>query len=123
MNIIEIVKRLPWPEGAVACYQELADGECAILSYRNSSQVIKVKVADIAEDHEFEVVTRGEWIAAKEPVEKKERELGFYWVRVDDEWSVSEFDGEYWDLIGDDCAYTDIAFDEIDERRLRKPQS
>ena len=62
MNLISIVKRLPWPYGAMVCMQD-AQGT---LSYRTGGQVIKsVEAADIADNRDIELVTRGEWVAAQ----------------------------------------------------------
>ena len=62
MKLIDIVKRLPWPDGAVVCEK----GAQGVLSYRVGNQVVLVvPVADIADDYAEEVVTRGEWLAAQ----------------------------------------------------------
>ena len=62
MDLIEIVKRLPWPDGAMVCVQD----DQGTLSYRTGGQVMKsVEVADIADDHECDLVTRAEWVAAQ----------------------------------------------------------
>jgi hypothetical protein len=61
MNLIDIVKRLPWPHGAMVCVQD----DQGTLSYRTGGQIIKTTVADIADNRDIEVVIRGEWVAAQ----------------------------------------------------------
>jgi hypothetical protein len=34
-----------------------------------------------------------------------ERESGFYWVRVGDEWTVGEWTDGRWYIVGDECSW------------------
>ena len=46
------------------------------------------------------------------------REPGFYWVRESDEWTVAQWSGKYWYVVGWDISCRDSDFAEIDPRRI-----
>lgn len=48
------------------------------------------------------------------------REDGFYWV-LSDKWIIAEYYKGDWHIIGLKSPLSDLAFDEIDERRLERP--
>lgn len=49
-------------------------------------------------------------------------EDGFYWVRLEEHWMVSEKTGDSWCLFGDDWDYGGLAFDEIDPRPIKREE-
>lgn len=48
------------------------------------------------------------------------RKSGFYWVKVNNEWEVAEWDGQYWEVIGDECWIKEREFSVIGPR-IRPP--
>lgn len=50
------------------------------------------------------------------------RAPGFYWVMWDGEWEVALWKYKYWHVAGDDAAFIDTDMDEIDERRIERPE-
>jgi hypothetical protein len=49
------------------------------------------------------------------------RQVGFYWVRTDDEWEIARwYDGMWW-TCGWEVPVAESSLDEIDERRLVHP--
>ena len=43
------------------------------------------------------------------------RKVGFYWVVFRDEWEPALWDGELWNLNGDESIYGDVELEEIGE--------
>lgn len=142
MNLIEIVKRLPWPEGAVCVVQDCAVDGGGLLKYCSTDDVVTFRyfgeersklwatnkrpvdlvASALADDHDEAVITHADWLAAQEQVEPKERERGFYWVRPigGGDWVVCWWDGYCFD--GHHEAEYGPAEVEIDERRIvREP--
>ena len=52
-----------------------------------------------------------------------ERKSGFYWVKLDGEWIVAEWDSKFnwWDITGWDDSLRDSDFDKINENRIMSP--
>jgi len=51
---------------------------------------------------------------------------GYYWIRMDDDWYVAEWESRvadiyYWLLPGSPMPFKDSEFDEINETRLKAP--
>jgi hypothetical protein len=59
---------------------------------------------------------QGEW------EEVMGRQNGFYWVRLDDGWTVANWDGARWWMIGSEMSCKSTDFDEIDERRIERAE-
>ena len=47
------------------------------------------------------------------------REVGLYWVMIGGEWTVAEFDGQDWAVIGREDAWDDSDFGEIGDKVTR----
>ena len=141
MKLLDIVKRLPWPDGAVVVVQDCTIYGTGILKYCITDQVVQIQYfgqtrsngwatcspvkwsqSELADDHDEAIITHADWLEAQEPAEQKEREPGFYWVRVlsGSDWVIC-----WWDChcfsgsSGEEYGPAEV---EIDERRIvRQP--
>ena len=50
------------------------------------------------------------------------REAGFYWVKRWGEWLPAEWNAKWWSLPGTDECFWDRELDEIDDRRIERPE-
>lgn len=81
MKLIDLVKRLPWPDGAAVCTQD-ADREVAwssvadvrfmpaIRAWINGplGDWVEVDFCDLAEDHMTAIITHADWLEVQEQV-------------------------------------------------------
>jgi len=52
------------------------------------------------------------------------REEGYYWVRKEDhKWFIARYSCGYWDICGWEYSFEDDYFTEINEYRIKPPQS
>ena len=51
-----------------------------------------------------------------------ERESGYYWVKNENIWYVAKYNKDYfaWSISGVEATFTDVDFEEIDERRIAR---
>ena len=50
------------------------------------------------------------------------RENGYYWTRIDDEWSIEYWNDGEWCFDGYHTSDSDDVFDEVDEKRITRQQ-
>jgi hypothetical protein len=91
MDLIEIVKRLPWPDGAVVVVQDCTVDGTGLLKYCRTDWVVQIQYIDeavsrcwatshapvhlasseLADDHYEATITHTDWLEAQEQVEPR----------------------------------------------------
>lgn len=53
------------------------------------------------------------------------RESGYYWVKNENIWYVAKYNKDYfaWSISGVETTFTDVDFEEIDERRIVREET